>query len=321
VAGMLLPSRKLSQQNSITPKRMTPTVLELIQQFPIGLKALYKDVQQYYNIISASSTVNNAWAKRGGLHHIPRRQAEQQRKLVRDLAKVAIPVSFATLPVIGNSIFIFCAWKPSFFLSNHFYKKEYHRKFMHDEYRNRVGAYVNCAEDFWNTIMMQPSDIHLQIEGNDEAGPIFDALPLYRVFYKFKSAYIPHQQMVNIAKASGMASPLLSIVPKSLIQSRLKSMAKDIILDDANLIEENHKDVFCESLTDDEVLEACSLRGLPCRLNHSFGDMRKSLTNYLTMMESTYKIVGKDVLLGDTDGGVMFVLLLQAIRMKMKVHK
>jgi hypothetical protein len=26
-------------------------------------------------------------------------------------------------------------------------------------------------------------------------------------------------------------------------------------------------------------------------------------------------------LLGDTDGGVMFVLLLQAIRMKMKVHK
>jgi hypothetical protein len=314
---MVIPTRKLSQQPGSPPKRMTPSVLELIKDFPAGLKDLYKDVQQYYNISSASFTRVNEWTKRGGLHFIPRRQAEQQRKLIRDLVKVAIPVSIASLPLVGNSIFILCAWKPSLFLSSHFYKRECHRIFVHDEYRNRVGAYEDCAKDFWNTVMTRPSDIQLNLQGRDEAGPIFDALPLYRLFDQFNSAFIPRQQMVNIAKASGMAFPLLWIVPGAFIRYRLNSIAKDIILDDSNLIIENHTKFNCESLTDDEVLDACSLRGLSCDLNQSFDSMRTVLSNYLTMMEPIHKVVGKDTLLGNNDG-VMFVLHLQAIRLKMQ---
>lgn len=287
---------------------MKPSVLELIKRFPVGLKFLYKDVQQYYNISAAATTHINKWA---GI--VPRRQAEQQRKLIRDLVKVAIPVSFASIPVIGNSFFILCAWRPSLFLSSHFFQTKYNRSFAQDEYKQRFGAYKNTAEDFWHSIMRNPKDVGLKIEGKDKAGPIFNTLPLYRLFDKLNSTHIPRQQMKNIAKTSGMQFPFLTIVPDAFIRFRLNSIAADIISDDSNLLAEKHQENNCESLTDKEVLDACSLRGLPCDLRQSYGSMRKCLSNYLAMVGPVYTAIGKNDLLKSRDG-VMFVIHLQAIR-------
>ena len=163
--------------------------------------------------------------------------------------------------------------------------------------------------------MKHPSDIDLKVRKGDQAGPLFDALPLYRLFDHFSSGFIPRQQMVHIAKVSGMTTPLLYFVPKLFIRYSLRSIATDIILDDSNLILENHKSINCESLTDDEVLDACSLRGLPCGSDLSFDEMRKLLTNYLVIMEPIHTLIGKDRLL--ENNGIMFVLHLQAIRLKM----
>ena len=305
-------TRKVSQHNPI--KRTDPTVFELFKMFPAGLKNLYSDVQKFYNITDASKTKLNAWTKRGGANFIPRRQAEQQRQLIRDLFKVAVPVSFGCLPIIGNSVFLFLAWRPHWFLSSHFVKNCHHRGFVHDEYGDRLGAFEDCAKDFWHSVMTNHHGVKLDITGRDEAGATFDPLALYRLFEgQFN---IPRQQLMHIAKASGMTSPVLWALPSAYIRFRLGSIAKDIIIDDSNLIQEQTNHTNCENLTDEEVLDACSFRGLPCGLDQSYDSMRRCLSNYLAMMETVHNEIGTKGLVGHING-TMFVLHLQAIRLKL----
>lgn len=320
---------KQNRSSSTSPlKHIKPSALALIKYFPTGMKILFKDMQQYYNITAASQSPNNKWTTKGGINHIPRRQSEQQRQLIRDVWKVAFPVSYLNLPIVGNTIWILIAWKPNLFLSKHFFDFEYHRSFVSDEYRERRGAFSSVAHDFWRTVMMdaQSSEIKellkIKRDDGDDAGVILDGVALHKMFQygsgrgHVQWESIPRQQLVQIAAGSGMSSFISMIMPRSIVQARLQAKVKDIVLDDANLLREKHELMDNDRLTDEEVMDACALRGLSCHLGQSFDSMRTSLSNYLFIMEAVHKKMGKDRLIKDLEG-VMFVLHLQPIRFEL----
>jgi hypothetical protein len=290
------------------------------------MKLLISDIHRYFNISDASQSPNNAWTNKGGIHFMPRRQAEQQRQLKRDLRKVALPLLFANIPIIGNAIWIFCAWKPNLFLSRHFYNFDYHRYFISAQYKTRKGAYDTVAQDFWTTMMIdRHSQEYIRLVqscqrrhfDNDEDLSL-DGVILYELFQKGKYhgmewKFMDRQQLNHLAIASGLSNPFLSLMPKFLLKAMLESRVVDIVLDDASLIRENHHKTRCMQLTREEVLDACAMRGLPCHFDSSFDSMSNSLSKYLTIMDSVHRVVSKECLLKSV-GGVMFVLYLQPIR-------
>lgn len=295
-------------------------VMQIIKSFPQGMKLLAKDVQQYYNIQSASQSQHNSWTNKGGINYIPRRQSEQQRQLIRDLYKVAGPVAFVNIPILGNTIFLLIAWKPNFFLSKHFYNYQHHRRFVSEEYRSRRGAFESTANDFFSTIMMRSNSSQLRdqlcIQKGDNAGVFLDVLQLYKICQQINWKSIPKYQLVQLGEMLGMTRFYLNIIPDSVVLSHLKARVKDIVLDDGNLLKEKQHEKNCASLSDEEVLDACALRGLPCQLGQSYDDMRESLTNHLKMMKTVHDQVGKHTLITEISG-VMFMLYLQPIRFKL----
>ena len=320
---------KQSLSSSTPPlKHIKPSAIELIKYFPTGMKLLFKNIQQYYNITAASQSPNNKWTTQGGINYIPRRQSEQQRQLIRDVWKVAFPVSYINLPILGNTIWILIAWKPNLFLSKQFFEFQYHRSFVSEEYRERRGAFSKVANDFWRTVMMdeQSSEtkelLQINTDVGDDAGVILDGVALHELFRRGSGRgniqwdSIPRQQLVQIAAVSGMSSFISMVMPRSIVQVRLQAKVKDIVLDDANLLREKHHLVNNERLTDEEVMDACALRGLPCHLGQSFDSMRTCLTNYLFIMEAVHQNIGKDRLIKDEEG-IMFVLHLQPIRFQL----
>ncbi len=312
--GVYTPIRNLSKRSGYT----MPTALQLFKTFPAGVGRLVDSIFGYWNINESARTSRNTWSQIGGVGYIPRRQREQQRQLMRDLQKVALPVAFGALPVIGNSIFILLAWKPNLFLSSHFLAG-HQRSIAHDEYRDRFGSFQVCAGNFWISVRKKNSRNHCDINTKecDEAGAIVDALALYEKCGKFPYSTIPRHQLVQIAKAAGMSPTIAWALPSVWIRYRLNQIAKDIILDDADLIRDKLHEDGCQSLTDDEILNACSLRGLPCKLDVTQEVMRECLTNHLRMVEPLFQKVGKANLIGNSKGTTFFVHL-PAIRFQLK---
>ncbi len=300
--GIYTPIRTLSKKSGYS----MPTAFQLFKRFPAGVGRLVDSIFGYWNINEAARTSRNTWSQIGGVGYIPRRQCEQQRKLRRDLQKVALPVAFGALPVIGNSIFILLAWKPNLFLSSHFLEG-HQRSVAHDEYRDRFGSFQACAGNFWITVMKNSSS-HCDIRTKecDEAGAIIDALALYEKCRKFPASTIPQHQLVQIAKVAGMSPAIVWALPSMWIRYRLSEIAKDIVLDDADLLSDKLHLDGCQSLTDDEVLNACALRGLPCKLDVPQHVMRKCLANHLTMVESLFQTVGKTALIKNPEGTTFF---------------
>lgn len=302
---------------STQPKRLK--ILDLIKGVPSGMKLLLKDVERYYNINAASHSRNNDWTNKGGLNYIPRRQSEQQRQLIRDLWKVAAPLAFVNIPILGNFVFPLIALNPSFFLTKHFYAFEHHRRFVSENYRSRKGAFGSTANEFFNLIMTNSEckDMKklLKVQDGDDAGVLLDGLEFFNLCDQidWKSISISGTAMNHLGTSSGMSSLAMMITPNYMIRSRLQLKVKDIVLDDCNLLREGQHDLNCISLSDAEVLDACELRGLPCNLGNSYDTMRRCLSNYLSIMKPVHDKIGKRKLIKDYSG-VMFMMYLQPVR-------
>ena len=73
----------------------------------------------------------------------------------------------------------------------------------------------------------------------------------------------------------------------------IKKLGFDLWRDDRLCLEENYHLDKCRGMTDDEVREACLLRGLPVLF--SYDEMRDCLTNHLLMMDGLLKKRGHNV--------------------------
>lgn len=166
----------------------------------------------------------------------------------------------------------------------------------------------------------------------DAGGPVLTKLSiniLYRLLQQLPSSRsgednntlpsissLQNTHIHSLSLANNLAAPLLlpsslspiflqTCLPIRYLQYKLVTLAEDIIADDAALIEEGQIDIQCSGMREDEVLDACWLRGLPVgrfvggvEERNSKDDelhiMRKELTNHLQMMKYAHMMVGND---------------------------
>jgi hypothetical protein len=177
--------------------------------------------------------------------------------------------------------------------------------------------------------VLEPMTYH---EMDDAGGPVLTKLSinvLYRLLQQLPSSSsggdnntlpsissLQNTHIHSLSLANNLAAPLLlpsslspiflqTCLPIRYLKYKLVTLAEDIIADDAALIEEGQIDIQCSGMREDEVLDACWLRGLPvgrfvhgAQERNSEGDevhmMRKELTNHLQMMKYAHMMVGND---------------------------
>ena len=301
----------------------SPRIIDLVKIFPSGIKSLYNDYLRYQNIKDASQTKSNAWSNLK--YHMPRRQYQQQKQFIYDVQKVLIPVSMALLPIIGNLFIIGFAVQPRLFLSDHFFSIEQIRYYVSKEYHHRRNKYfMSCNSDIWQTLKMNETlascfssckkDVWQTMRMNSTMPKDFsdNIMNLYLLFQQCHFGSMTRHQLLNIAFSSPLSSPLLWLQPTSFIKRRLCAIAQDIIQDDIMLIAESQHLEQCQSMKAKELVNACSIRNLPCGIDQSIEDLRESMTGYLIMIKQILNEVGESGL--KSKEGEQFVLYLNIIR-------
>jgi len=171
----------------------------------------------------------------------------------------------------------------------------------------------------------------LTYQGEDAGGPLLTESSidfLYQLFFQsgghtvVSISTLQNTHIHSLALVNNLAAPLLlpsslsplflqTCLPSRYLQYKLKVLAEDIIMDDAALIEEGQIDSKCSGMTEEEVLDACWMRGLPVgRFVHCSGSkldsgveedevhlMRSILTNHLQMMQYAHSSVGNDAVM------------------------
>jgi hypothetical protein len=252
----------------------------------------------------------------------------------KDLQTTLPTVLGFLIPVAGYSFLVLGVMFPRVLLSRQFHTEEQRREFSMDEYKVRRVCFEELSDMFWGTFMIKPprlirdsgrrldsSDNCLTIKDVDAAGPVLDEYSMLRLYdlchqllpsgssrTAFSNLPMSHLHSLSLAcnlpsilplPRSVSTTILQFIFPRSFLESRLTAIAEDIILDDAMLIEEGHLDDGCTNLTNDEVLHACLVRGLPVgRFAHAvsfetedvFNTMRTLLTRHLNMMREVMTV-------------------------------
>jgi len=295
-----------------------PSFVEQFKMFPVGVKRLWSDIQTYIHIQDAASTATNCWANIPGnnyydkRHHwVPRRQQAFQRKLIKELQSVAVPVvGYVAIPVAGNAFILLAIAFPKVFLSWHFLTPSQSRSFASDEHWFRIRYHHELIDCIWGTIAACTGRGHgfggsivdaksmrkqLEIVEEDAAGPVIkDITPLWNMFGPGSGLdnvqALPQQHVLTLARSSDLLRPpfdvssfLLNFIPKSWTARQVERIANAIVKDDRLLLLEGHHANGCESLTAEEVIDACLLRGLPSKMALNTQDMRRCLSNHLSM--------------------------------------
>ena len=194
----------------------------------------------------------------------------------------------------------------------------------------------------------------------DAGGPVFNKQSMHILYHLFQqqqhissghqgsissinqlqSAHLHHLALSNNLTASMLlpksirSTFLQTCLPNIYLQSKLVTLAEDIIIDDAALIEEGQLDNACIEMTEEEILDACWLRGLPVggfasldkrststtssgSREDEVHQMRKILTNHLLMMNHVMDKRLKGELVRDSTLQLL-VLHLPAIRYTIK---
>lgn len=295
----------------------------------------------------------------GGNYLSTRRPQEHLRQISRDL-QTTLPtvMAFLVLPGVGYAFLLLGMLFPRVLLSRQFHTRKQRWDFATIEYSDRIRWFDKLSGDFWGSCMIcMPSLSYLQM---DAAGPVFNGQSMQTIYDLVENNFMNHQQknsirsssidhlqsthLHNLALSNNLAASILLpfhlgstllqfCLPSIYLRQKLQTLAEDIIMDDAALIEEGQLDSQCGNMTEEEVLDACWLRGLPIgrfATMHSGADasvhiretteieeMRKTLSNQLQMMNAVMRRREKGELVRDTTLQLL-VLHLPAIRRSMK---
>lgn len=283
-----------------------PSHIDQIKMFPVGVKRLISDIQTYFFINDAAATKTNCWNST-----VPRRQQAFQRKLIKELQSVAVPVvGYVAIPIAGNAFVLLAIVFPKVFLSWHFLTLSQVRSFASDEHWFRIKYHHELADCIWSTLgactgqghgfgesIVDAKSMrkHIEVIEEDAAGPVIeDITPLWKLFGPGGGLEtmetLPQQHVLTLARSSDLLRPpfdvssfLLNFIPKSWTARQVDRIAKAIVKDDRLLMLEGHHANGCESLTAEEVIDACLLRGLPSKMALDLKEMRRCLTNHLSM--------------------------------------
>jgi len=238
---------------------------------------------------------------------IPRREHEEQRRLKDDLRKVLPIVALWAVPFIGTALVFFPVLIPRQTLSRQFlstYQKELYASI---EYRQCQSHFYTLGEYVFTSAMISAKRLNLSKVKEDAAGPVLDLMPFYAMFTDTlpekeaknfllpvgKLAHLekyPREHLISLALANGLYQHLpgsLSTLAARMcpwLRQEIHRIGTNIAIDDKLLLEEAYDLYGCESLTDQEVMDACLMRGLPVTV--SYDEMRVCLTNHLGMIRT-----------------------------------
>ena len=238
---------------------------------------------------------------------IPRREHEEQRRLKEDLRKVIPVVALWAVPFIGT-LLVFCAvLAPRQSLSRQFLNPYQKQLYASIEYRQRQENFETLGEYVFTSLMISAKRINISLLEEDAAGPIIDLMPFYVVFTnelpeaQAKNFVLPvgklaslesypREHLISLALANGLYQHLPNLLSSlgarlcPWLKHEVRRIGTDIAVDDTLLLEEAYDSNGCESMTDEEVLDACLMRGLPVTV--PLEEMRVCLTNHLSMIRT-----------------------------------
>lgn len=273
---------------------------------------------------------------------IPRRQFEQQRQLQHDF-RIMVPLILIWIPpIIGFLPPIMAMLAPRQVMSRQFNNDYEALHFNEIEFNQRKASFANLGKMFWSNfpaINLQKG--YFQECPADLAGPILDGMFLYSAFCKqnpdpgssFQLSYgvacttireLPREYLVDLCLSIGvfqqwplwMSKRIVSVAPTLFLWRQVERISNILCHDDALLLEEGHDLNMCESLTDQEVADACLMRSLPVSLQHTPEQRREMLTNHLQMIANVKRHMSGPF--DETDGFRLLTLHLNPLRYYLK---
>ncbi|KAG7347786.1 LETM1-like protein [Nitzschia inconspicua] len=273
---------------------------------------------------------------------IPRRQFEQQRQLQHDF-RIMIPLILVWIPpIIGFVPPILAMMAPRQVMSRQF-NNEYEALYFNEiEYNQRKLAFMDLGKMFWSNFpAIDLRKGYFQECPEDLAGPILDGMFLYSAFClknpdpgsSFQLTCgeawtsireLPRDYLVKLCLSIGvcqqwpewMSRRIVSFAPTLFLWRQVERISAIVCHDDALLLEEGHDLNMCESLTDQEVADACLMRALPVSLQHTSQQRREMLTNHLQMIANVKRHMHGPF--DETDGFRLLTLHLSPLRYYLK---
>jgi hypothetical protein len=250
--------------------------------------ALRQDYGLYKNISDAQQTPRNAWK-----HRIPRREQEQQRQITQDMTVVLPLVLLWLPPIISYAAVLLAVMAPRQVLSRQFWNDYEQMEYASIEWKQRKAMYRTALAD-WTVRASTRKQFAVLNRPRDMAGPVLDSTVLSALLLEHEQwslKLLSRTQLRNLALAVGVHQRLplswtsfsTAIAPRSYLEYRIRVRARHVAKDDELLLEEDYLETECADLTDQELVAACLLRGLPLTSNK---DMRVCLVNHLTMIKS-----------------------------------
>jgi hypothetical protein len=215
---LIIQDRRKDTANPHRPQ----TGWERIRNFPEGVKALLRDCVRYkaihdtplnqwtVDVVDPTTTTTTTTTTRTVQHkywnRIPRREYEQQRQLRNDLRTMLPLVILWIPPIIGFIPPILAIVAPRQCMSRHFHNHYELDWFAHIEYQQRLKAYTTVADMLWSSFERSNRDVRnamaRSVSGDgmdDKAGPLLDALTLYKtVFFHEDSPIVPRGMYLSI---------------------------------------------------------------------------------------------------------------------------
>jgi hypothetical protein len=233
------------------------------------------------------------------------REHDEQRRLKDDLRKVGPVVLLWIPPGIGYIAMLLVILAPRQALSRQFYSRYEKELYASIEYRQCKSHFRALSEHVFGSVMVNVHSLDIPVQGQDAAGPILDLVPYYSVFSNAtvksvdtrllqagKLAHLetyPREHLISLALANGLYQSYPDLLSRLFatccpwLRGEVRRIANLVATDDKLLLEEAYDSNGCESMTDQEVLDACLMRGLPVTV--SYAEMRLCLTNHLTMIK------------------------------------
>jgi hypothetical protein len=276
---------------------------ERIQLFPQNVWQLYHDCWRVKDIYDASHTPRNTWTNHYKIMgRIPRRQQEQVRQVQEDISIVLPLVILWIPPIIGYLPMFLAVATPRQVLSRQFWNLYEREAYAILELQQRQAFYEVVSDHVWTSLLVHHHTVDLPLLGHDAAGPLWK---LQQLFHEFCHTPLVHcevqEHVMHLALATGHGQrfppPLPQWMvqwwsPKWLLTRQIRLLAHQVWLDDKLLLEEGYHLQHCQALTDDEVREACRLRGLPVLLDYD--EMRRCMTHHLEMVQDLWLSVPSD---------------------------
>jgi hypothetical protein len=207
------------------------------------------------------------------------------------------------------------------------------------EFNQRKEYFMELGKLFWRKFSMTDArKNYFEDCFRDEAGPIIDGMILYSAFCSydpnpenplalpfgvFTSVWdLPREYLVTLCLSIGVCQQwpgwlskwVVAFTPSMMLRRQIQRISAIVCHDDALLLEEGHDLNGCESLTDQEIDDACLMRGLPVLMDDRM-EMRRLLTNHLKMISNVKRHMNEAI----HEGFQMFTIQLNPLRYHLKM--